>query len=229
MFNFYLKNSFKASISVILVFMFYINPAISCGQCDAYDPMVPYVCTGSGSTNCDAYPKNAILLETSPNETFTFNDITDYNSGITMYGSTVLHLKVDSGNAALCKWKLVMMVNNGGAPTASGTWEKLSSYGTSPLPLPPLSLLQIRVSNNCNTPTCETWQNFTLDGQALYIIKAEPGPPITGCASNVDGIGSYLNDYNAYTFTIDYRIVPGFDMPPGTYQLSLQFCLVEDD
>ena len=145
-----------------------------------------------------------------------------------MSGATILHLKVDSGTAA-CKWKLAMMINNGGPPTAAGTWEKLSSYGTSPLPLPPISMLQVRVYNNCNTPTCETWQNFTLNGQALYIIKAELGPPITGCAPNTDGLGSYLNNYNAYTFTIDYRVIPGFNMPAGTYQLSLQFCLVEDD
>jgi hypothetical protein len=229
MYKFYYTKKIKASILPILVFVFYIMPFVLSAQCDAFDPMVPYICSGSGSTNCDAYPKNALLLETSPNETFTFDDITDYNSGETMTGSTILHLKVDSGNAALCKWKLVMMVNNGGAPTTNGTWEQLSSYGVSTLPKPPISLLQVRVYNNCNTPTCETWQNFTLNGQALYIIKAEPGPPITGCVSNVDGIGDYLHDYNAYTFTIDYRIVPGFNMPPGTYQLSLQFCLVEDD
>ncbi len=223
----YLIKKFKASILTVLVFVFYITPFSLRAQCDSY--VTPYICTGSGSTNCAAYPTNALLLEGASNQTLTFDNITSYNSGMTLTGATVLHVKVNTGTAA-CKWSLAVMVSNGGAPTNPATWQQLTAYGASPLPLPQISSLKFRVYNSCNTPNCpDTWQDLTINGQGLYIIKDIAGLPISGCQSNVDALGSYLTDYNAYTFTIDYMITPGFSMPPGSYQLSLQFCLVEDD
>lgn len=223
----YFTKSVKASILQILVFAFYLFPLLASAQCGIYDPTLPYVCGPPSNSNCDAYPKNAMLLETSPTVNFTFDNMTAYNAGITYSGSTILHLKVDSGNAA-CKWKLVMYIDNGGAPTAAGDWNKLATYGGSGT-TPAISLLQVRVYNNCNTPMCESWENFTTTGQAIDIIKDAILVPAGSCTTNVNGLGSYLNHYNEYTFTIDYKIVPGFSMQPGTYNLTLHFCLVEDD
>lgn len=223
----YLNKRLKASILQILVFAFYLFPLIARAQCGVYDPILPYVCGPPSNSNCDPVPTNAMLMETSPNVNFTFDDLTDYNAGITISGATILHLKVNGGNAA-CKWKLVMYIDNGGAPTAATDWQQAASYGGSGS-IPPISLLQVKVYNNCNTPMCESWQNFTTDDQAIDIIKDVLLVPAGSCTTNVNGLGSYLTNYNEYTFTIDYRIVPGYTMHPGTYNLTLRFCLVEDD
>jgi hypothetical protein len=227
MYKTYPQHFVKASTLFVLVFAFLANSLSVRAQCGVYDPALPYVCGPPSNTNCAPYPKNQIVMENSQSLDITYDNMTEYMSGQTFSGSTVLHLKVDSGNAA-CKWKLVMYIDNGGAPTAAANWQSLGTYGGSGAK-PNISLLQVRVYNSCNTPMCESWENFTTTSQAIDIIKDPLLIPAGSCATNVNGLGSYLNHYNEYTFTIDYRIVPGFVNQPGTYMLTLKFCLVEDD
>src|ERR1700722_3372670 len=181
----------KASILQVLVFAFYIIPSFSPAQCFDYDPVVPYIPTTSGSSACSAFPTNYMTLETSPNVNFTFNTMNEYTAGVTLTGSTILHLYVASGVAA-CKWKLIVVVNNGTAIPLPANWQQLVSYGNPAAGItPPISSLQMRIYNPCNTTTCNTWQWFAQNGQGLYIIAPQLGlPPVTGCGTNVDGLGS---------------------------------------
>jgi hypothetical protein len=47
------------------------------------------------------------------------------------------------------------------------------------------------------------------------------------CATNVNGPGNYLSNYDEYTFDIDYRLAPGLSLKSGIYQLRLKYLLTE--
>ncbi|HXP53250.1 MAG TPA: hypothetical protein VN922_25120, partial [Bacteroidia bacterium] len=168
----------------------------------------------------------------APNVNFEFDKISDYSAGITFSGSTILHIKMDSINRVCadgfpCTWKLVMYVDDFGA--VGGQWDKLTGYGTGAGTTPSIDLLQVRVYNGCSTPICTSFQAFNpVDGSAIDIIDNAVLKAAGSCSTNVNGVGSYLNHYNEYTFMVDYRIVPHYDLAPGNYQLAVHFCLVED-
>jgi len=200
-------------------------------QCPSPD-VAPYVCGPPAHCDCASWPKNGIIIENSPNIDFQFDKISQYLGGITYSGSTIIHIKMDSTNATCadgspCKWKLVMFIDNFG--TGGNQWDKTASYGTGVGTKPTIDMVQLRVYNGCNTPICESFQTFNpIDDASIDIVNSAVLIPAGTCSSNVNGVGSYLNHYNEYTFTVDYKIIPGFDMAPGMYQLSLNFCLVED-
>lgn len=215
----------------LVFFSLFFPSLLTFAQCPSPDPMLPYIKQPASNSNCSPLPKNGFLpLQTSPNVDFTFDQIRDYNAGITLSGSTILHLKVDSGTA-LCKWKLLMYIDNNGAPTPVNEWETLATYGIPGAVKPKIDLLQVKVYNGCATPICEQWQTFIPQDDAAIDIIYSPLPviPAGSCTENVDGLGSYLNHYNEYTFTVDYRIKPGFVYAAGVYQLGLHFYIVEDD
>ena len=236
------KRYSKYQISRVLILLFLTYPFIwLSAQCPSVDPMIPYACGPVIHNNCASYPKDGIVVENSQNINYEFNNFTQYNSGITYSGGTIIHIKMDSASSpALCKWKLVMYIDNGGGLTPATEWETLTTYGAiHPGIKPTISLLQVRVYNGCSTPECQQYQTFTVpvtypqgqDDIAIDIINSALLTPATApCGTeNVNGVGSYLNHYNDYTFNVDYRIVPGVVYTPGVYQLSLHFCLVEDD
>ncbi|MGP8216181.1 MAG: hypothetical protein ACLQQ4_11490 [Bacteroidia bacterium] len=208
----------------------------SFGQCTSYNPWQPLTsCGPEYHCDCDAYPKNGLVMENSPNINFDFEKMSDYTGGITLGGATIVHIRMSNVNAACadgfpCKWRLVMYVDNFGAPANAKQWDKTATYGTGGGSTPSISLLQVRVYNGCNTPLCEDFQPFTAeDGAAIDIVRSTALNSAGGCSgTNVNGTGSYLTDYNEFTFTVDYRIVPGYDLAPGNYQLMIHFCLVED-
>jgi hypothetical protein len=189
--------------------------------------------------NCDPNNANsAIIMDTQPNKEFSFDNFSKYNGGITLNGSTILKLKVAASTSTLatgtCQWKLVMIVSNGGSPSVSTDWETLSSYGSSSASKPTIDNLFVRVSNGCNTPkNSGVWQQFNpADGDVIEIINpgiikaAGAGAACSGGETN--GAGTYLGaDYNEYSFTIDYRLNPGFLYQPGRYEIFIKFCLVE--
>jgi hypothetical protein len=189
--------------------------------------------------NCDPNNANsAIIMDTQPNKEFTFDNFSKYNGGLTLNGSTILKLKVAASTSTLstgpCQWKLVMIVSNGGSPTVSTDWETLSSYGSSSATKPSIDNLFVRVSNGCNTPqNSGVWQQFNpADGDVIEIINPVTitgfgaGSACSGGQTN--GAGTYLGaDYNEYSFTIDYRLNPGFLYQPGRYEIFIKFCLVE--
>jgi len=177
-------------------------------------------------------------MDTQSNKEFTFDNFSKYNGGLTLNGSTILKLKVAASTSTLstgaCQWKLVMIVSNGGSPTPGDELETLTNYGSgSATNKPTLDLLQVRVSNSCNTPKLSgTWQSFNpADGDVIEIINPAtlqaPGAG-SACGTETNGVGTYLGaDYNEFSFTIDYRMNPIFNYQPGRYELFIKFCLVE--
>ena len=209
-------------------FFFFLNANNSFAQCGT-------VLT----VNCDPnHANSAIIMDTQPNKEFYFDSFGKYVGGITLNGSTILKVKVASNPSppTPCQWKLVMIVSNGGALVTPITseWETLVSYGSgSTSNKPGLDQLFVRVSNGCGTPqNSGVWQNFNpADGDVIPIIDpvslSSPGA-LTACGTETNGVGTYLGvDYNEYTFTVDYRIIPGLNFTAGRYELSIKFCLVE--
>ena len=185
-------------------------------------------CSNVASTNCQAVPNSEMLMSSESNLALSFSDFKDYNAGQTISGATRLRLRVESNNAS-CKWSLrVYVENNPAAGTATSDWETLFNYGNQNN-IPTLDLLSLRVYNGCGTPLSSgIYQNFQpVNGAYIDIINDTDLIAPGSCTTNVNGAGSYLTNYNEYTFTIDYRIVPGLSWSPGVYQLNLHFCLVE--
>jgi hypothetical protein len=186
-------------------------------------------CGPPASVNCQAIPASGLILSTPANVDFVFDSFDKINTGVTISGSTILRVKVLANNAS-CKWALrVYIDNNPGAGTPANEWETLNTYGPVVAPKPKLNLLEFKVYNGCNTPIMSSiYQNFApVNGAFLDIINGLALTPAGSCATNVNGAGDYLSHYNEYSFTIDYRIIPGLNLTPGNYQIVLKFCLVE--
>jgi hypothetical protein len=189
-------------------------------------------CSNPITTNCaDAIAGTSkFLMSTSTNVDFVFSDMQKYVSGITHSGSTQLRLKIDEIVVGSCKWKLMMYIdNNGHLP--NNEWEPISYYGSSGNN-PELNLIEVKVYNGCGTPlNSGIYQIFA--GNVNYdILDIIPNIPLRNMpgpcnGTNINGPGSYLTDYNEYNFNIDYRILPGFSLRTGVYQIKINFCLVE--
>lgn len=119
--------------------------------------------------------------------------------------------------------------NNPASGTPADEWEQLVNYGVGTLSPAKIEILEVRVTNICNTsPIDGVYQNFTQTTDIIEIIE-NTGIRIDAgsCTTNVNGPGSYLMNYDEFHFQIDFRIIPGFDYDPGMYQLQLKFELVE--
>jgi hypothetical protein len=195
-------------------------------------------CDAPAAANCNGATSRLILNNDQNFQTidFTFDRFSQYLSGVTYYGATELKLDIkknDTTNVNPCVWGLKMYVSNGGFPVPNSEWETLASYGASGSS-PVLSLIQVRVSNSCQTsPINNTWQNFAAtDGDSFTIIDdflgAQVAGGLFGCSGGVTNTeGNYLQNPGEYRFRIDYRIVPLYTYTPGKYELNLKFCLVE--
>lgn len=190
-------------------------------------------CTNPVTSNCsDAVSGSSrFYMSTSGNIDFAFTDMKKYISGITYSGATQLRLKIDEINPGSCRWRLLMYVDNNNV-LPPNHWEVLNTYG-SVGSIPELDLIQVKVYNGCGTPlNSGVYQIFAGNNQ-YDILEIIPPLPNTNPAGTCDGStptngpGSFLTHYNEYNFTVDYRIVPGFNHRPGTYQLNIRFCLVE--
>jgi len=167
----------------------------------------------------------------------TFTDFSRYNAGITLMSVARLRVKVeDKAVVDLdCSWKLRMFIeNNSGAGTAADKWEEVTLYGNGNAQQPLISDLEVRVSNNCGTPLNTGFRSFTDVNDILNIIE-ELVPqvivPAGACTAsgtkNVNGPGSYLTNYDEYSFDVDLRLKPGFQYNPGVYKLNIRFRLEE--
>jgi hypothetical protein len=167
----------------------------------------------------------------------TFNDFTKYNTGITLRSVARLRVRVENKDPIDldCSWKLRMFIeNNSGAGTDIDKWEEISLYGNGNANQPLISDLEIRVTNNCGTPLDTGFRSFTDVNDVLNIIE-EMIPqvivPAGSCTSsgtkNVNGPGSYLTNYDEYSFTVDLRFKPEFKFNPGVYKLNIRFRLEE--
>ncbi|HET6226138.1 MAG TPA: hypothetical protein VFF27_07645, partial [Bacteroidia bacterium] len=151
-----------------------------------------------------------------------------YNGGISMSGATLLRLKV-LGNDASCKWVLRMYIDNNGGATPANEWQTSLPYSTSGAK-PTLDLIQVKIYNGCNTPiNSGVYQNFMpATGASIDIINDVALNAAGSCSTNVNSAGSYLTNYNEFSFTVDYKIVPGLNYAAGMYTLNIRFCLVEE-
>ncbi len=168
---------------------------------------------------------------------FTFTDFSKYNAGITILSVARLRVKVENKDPIDldCSWKLRMFIeNNSGAGTAADKWEEITLYGNGNADQPSISDLEVRVNNNCGTPLNTSFRSFTDVNDILNIIE-EMLPqvivPAGSCTAsgtkNVNGPGSYLTNYNEYSFDVDLRFKPGFTYNPGVYKLNIRFRLEE--
>ena len=166
---------------------------------------------------------------------YKFESFAEYEAGITLIGVT--RLKINVEDKAIpdpdCRWFLEMEVeNNPGAGTASTDWETIATYGMGAPDPPTIDILEVRVTNECSTsPIDGAFGSYFTDHGDVQDIIADLLPRINAgsCATNVNGPGSYLTNYNEYTFRLDVRIRPSLDFQPGVYQLNLKFHLEEQN
>ena len=193
------------------------------------------LCDAPLSANCDPFPLSNTLLQNQQQSQlieFTFDSFSEYNAGITYYGSTLLRLVVSDTGSAGCAWKLKMHITNGGFPVPGNEWETTATYGTSGTK-PQLNLIQVRVTNACSSsPIDGVWQTFVAaDNSDITIIDniiPQAAGALFGCSGGeTNGAGSYLTNPGEYSFTIDYRLDPGLSLTPGKYEMAIKFCLTE--
>jgi hypothetical protein len=212
-------------LSIFLIFCISILSISSYSQC-----AVPL------TLNCDGLTSNMLPEPgNTPDVIFYFDNFAKYSGGITIFGSTVLKLKIDESVVGACKWKLQMTISNNGWVGPVDQWNTLATYGLGDgSGNPTINMLGIRVSNYCQTsPIDNAWQYFTNTTDAPIAI-IDPGIGVRnpsgpcGGSGEVNGPGSYLgSNYGEYSFYIDYQIIPGFSFKAGNHQLKLNFCLVE--
>ncbi len=189
-------------------------------------------CTNPTTSNCaDAIAGTSEFIMSTPgNVDFEFDDMRKFINGITHSGSTRLRLKVNEIVVGTCKWRLMMYIDNNGT-LPNNEWETLTTYSATGSN-PQLTLIQVKVYNGCGTPLANgIFQIFSNNVQydILDIIPqlAVQNNPAPCDGTPINGPGSYLTDYNEYNFTIDYRILPGYALRSGAYQIKIHFCLVE--
>ncbi|MGQ9846723.1 MAG: hypothetical protein ACUVQP_04370 [Bacteroidales bacterium] len=190
------------------------------------------ICNNPVTSNCSdvVAGTSRFYMSTPGNIDFTFSDIQKYISGITYSGSTQLRLTIDEIVPGACKWKLMMYIDNNNHLPAN-EWEPLVTYGSSGN-IPELDLIQVKVYNGCGTPYLSGVYRIFENNNQYDTLNIIPELPVRNLPGSCDGTevnspGSYLTDYNEFSFTIDYRIIPGFQHRPGIYQISIHFCLVE--
>jgi hypothetical protein len=202
---------------ILLIFLFSSSHYKIFSQCD-----IPIV------FNCDVVQSD-ILLSTPTNLDLIFDSFSEYQGGITLNGSSIIKLKLVDNPALTCKWKLTMYAINNALP-ASNDWERTATFGSGSGLNPQCDILQVKVSNACSNATNNgIWQTFPLvSPSSLDIINSVALTPAGPCAATqTNGAGSYLTNYNEFSFTLDYRIVPGLTFMPGRYELKVKFCLTE--
>ena len=217
---------FQSSSRYIYFFFCLLNLHTICGQAK---------CDDLTRSNCDAFPISRMLLQNQQNSQlieYEFDKISEYQAGITFYGSTLLRLIVSDTANNDCIWKLKMHITNGGAPLPTQEWETTATYGSSGAK-PQLDLIQVRITNSCESSTIHgTWQTFAaVDNADITIIDNAfpiPAGALYGCSTGqTNGEGSYLTNPGEFSFSIDYRIIPGLNKTPGKYEMAIKFCLTE--
>lgn len=162
-----------------------------------------------------------------------FDDFTKYQGGISLNSVAKIRIRVEDKAVPdpLCSWSLRMFIdNNSGAGTPPTEWEELTQYGNGNAQNPSIDALEIRVRNACNTsPSDGIYRSFNNTSDILDIIeKMLPLTPAGSCSQNVNGPGSYTQNYDEFNFDIDVRVKPNFNFNPGIFKLSIRFRLEEN-
>lgn len=173
-------------------------------------------------------PSSQMIMKTPNAYTFTFDNFSSYNGGLTITGGTILNIVTQNNPGDTCHWKLRMYIhtNDPGGTAWDGQAYGSPSGGTKPL----LDLLQVRVYNYCGTAYKNlVLQNFSNVNDGFIDIIDDVALHFPGSCggSEVNTAGSYLTDYGEYSFNIDYVIKPGVRYTPGYYTISVNFCITE--
>ena len=159
-------------------------------------------------------------LKESPDVEFVFNTVQKYQTGVVVPNAISLRIIADGVN-----WDLYV-----GAETDSpGYWNELtaySDYGAEPT----TDILELRFRNTANTSQQFGWFPVSDINTPVFIIGSEnPGDPSVNCpGQGTNTPGSYLTEPQCYLFNVDMRVVPGFDLKPGLYNLLIKYVIVED-
>lgn len=169
------------------------------------------------------------LEMTTPNQIeFVFDDITEYQSGITNYGATILKV------SATVNWDLYAV---GRSQTGNRFWDQQVSYGTTSnsvnqLPLSLLELRQSRANSGGTAGTSvvdyssafSTNQAAATGNNSLFVNNDGSATPPTIANKYIAGhagttgtgdtmtAGTYLNNSGTssnFYYVLDYRIAPG--------------------
>ncbi len=189
-----------------------------------------FVDKGNAQVHCGSV---AIVPNSSVNQVIVFDDFTKYNAGVTINSVTRLRITVEDKTIPdpLCSWNLKMFIeNNSGAGTPLNEWEEVTNYGNGAGLNPTIDVLEVRVRNACATsPADNIFRSFNDANEILDIIaQMLPVTPAGTCTQNVNGPGSYLTNFDEFTFDIDIRLNPGVQYNPGIYNLNLRFRLEEN-
>jgi len=176
--------------------------------------------------SCQALSAQSVSfdLKTSPSVDFTFNTIEKCINGITMPHALDLNVNVTGG-----EWDLYI----GTTTTGAGTWNLSTSYSSTGIATPPVSILQARVYNPNNT-SLTGGGFFPLSDIATptYMIGSLSNDPSVGCGDpspvGTNQAGSYTSDPSCYRFRVDLKLTPGLIYRPGLYTLRVDFILIED-
>lgn len=169
------------------------------------------------------------LEMTTPNQIeFVFDDITEYQAGITNYGATILKV------SATVNWDLYAV---GRSQTGNRFWDQQVSYGTTSNSVNqlPLSLLEVRQSRANSggaagtsvidySSAFSTAQAAATGNNSLFVNNdGSATPPLAANKyiaghSGTTGVGdtmtagTYLNNSGVasdFYYVLDYRIAPG--------------------
>jgi hypothetical protein len=169
------------------------------------------------------------LEMTTPNQIeFVFDDITEYQAGITNFGATILKV------SATVNWDLYAV---GRSQTGNRFWDQQVSYGTTSNSVStlPLSLLEIRQSRANSGGTAgtsvvdysaafSTNQAAASGNNSLFVNNDGSATPPTIANKYIGGhagttgtgdtmtAGTYLNNSGTtsnFYYVLDYRIAPG--------------------
>ena len=159
-------------------------------------------------------------LKESPDVEFIFNTVQKYQTGVLAPNAMTLRIIAEGVN-----WNLYV-----GAETDSpGYWNELTAYSTYGVE-PTTDILELRFRNTANTSQQQGWFPVTDINSPVYIIGSEnPGDPSIDCpGQGTNTPGSYITEPQCYRFNIDMRVVPGFELKPGLYNLLIKYVIVED-
>jgi hypothetical protein len=163
-------------------------------------------------------------LQTYPNVDFIFNTLDKYENGIII--PHVVELKVNTSGA---QWDLYM----GTTTTTAGSFNVTSTYSNVGISPPPVSLIQARVYNAGSTqqtgggffPLTDVALPVYLIGSSADDLGVSCGDPIP---TGTNEPGDYITSPSCYKFSVDLKIVPGFNYRPGMYTARVDFYIIED-
>lgn len=162
--------------------------------------------------------------KSSPDLDFTFNTIDKYINGITVAHALDLNINAIGG-----EWDLYI----GATTTAAGSFNVVSSYSSTGITPPPVSLIQARVYNSNNTPVSGAgFFPLTDIATPVYIIGSNANDPTVNCGDAVpvgtNAPGDYMADPECYKMRVDLKLVPGLNYRPGLYTLRIDFVIIAD-